>query len=436
MFRLMVPAMLLSAVCPNGPIVQMCMPLLFSATDRAGKYTPRVYLMALAYAVTLGGNLTLVGSTPCIAAQGKLNKGASEGGYHEKCLEIMGRFYRRTTADPVVISSCNFQILDTGFLLTGLLNCVLGLPAVWYSALIFAKEEDSPAKQEALENGATSAGSGSEDGPPQESCGKGTKTFSSKKLSTGKSELSGRTIALDEGSLSSDEEIEEDESAPIFSFSMPMPPEQEDLDQRPQHPSSSSSPSRRRESRRATYDVNFEVTRHAGELVGESLSLLTRIKGIEVIGFFQSTEQALSSSGRAGREGSSGEVDGGEVRDGPPSKEADADGGGGFGGIVEGVRVRGRLRGGVRSPADTTNAIDAVSDAVADTESPPNTDTILEAGCVVTVRADAKAIGKLRRQFFGLAPCSFFYPFLGRSRKSRQIFEVYVKSAGNVEERE
>ena len=55
-----------------------------------GQYTPRVYFMALAFAVTIGGNLTLVGSTPCIATMNLANETA-----HKDCRALKDSYLNR-----------------------------------------------------------------------------------------------------------------------------------------------------------------------------------------------------------------------------------------------------------------------------------------------------------------------------------------------------
>ncbi len=61
--RLFLPVMVLSGVCANGPVCSMAMPLVAVAAEKAG-FDPRNFYLPLAYATSLGGLLTLIGSPP------------------------------------------------------------------------------------------------------------------------------------------------------------------------------------------------------------------------------------------------------------------------------------------------------------------------------------------------------------------------------------
>ena len=60
--RLFIPCMLLSSICSNSAVVSMGIPIVHCIAELTGKWSSAVLMGPLAYAVTLGGILTLVGS--------------------------------------------------------------------------------------------------------------------------------------------------------------------------------------------------------------------------------------------------------------------------------------------------------------------------------------------------------------------------------------
>ncbi|CAD7953923.1 unnamed protein product [Amoebophrya sp. A25] len=499
--RLMIPGMILSSVCPNGPMTQMCMPLAVAICDKVGIYSTRTYYMALAFAVTMGGNLTLVGSTPCIYALNAFKMWAKGGGQaqtrrFQMCRETVGKVhnwldfedpqsavkvinlegmkrarkivgidvvdeamnnlrvpgFRFTDAnyEKIVESQCTFSTLDLGFLTLGLLVAVAALPAIWYAIWVFAREED---KQRALESEAESGLSdkvlgvaGSIDGSPSSglaivkeevanrrdsvSSVREDTRFRRTSVQASLEQLQQTSTASVAFAIQNSTVVKEGEAAPLLADHLDGDGDIDIEEGRSlpfgvsaavavsnsnrKNASSSTVPDalRRRgtttgdaimryqshvsvippkahasRDRLPAYDVEFRVTKGAKDLIGSTLqqSALYRMKGVEIYLHvaagkkkpqFARTEDELPEMGAL----SAYFLDSQRSSDGG-AEMRDAD------------------------------------------------DIVIEGGCILGVRASAKVIGKLSRQFHGLVPSADYYDLLGKGRKQRQMFEVVLSDA-------
>ncbi|CAD7937164.1 unnamed protein product [Amoebophrya sp. A25] len=162
-FRLMLPVMVLSGVCANGPVCSMAMPLCVVACEQVG-FNPKNFFLPLAYATSLGGLLTLIGSPPNLTVMSFLN--SDEGGINsEKCCKTMmkikgiplSRYTEREFGKDSDFGKayCTFSIFDPGFLITGAANCIVGALFLWISMYMLSGK--FPSKQQIAEQAAKEA---------------------------------------------------------------------------------------------------------------------------------------------------------------------------------------------------------------------------------------------------------------------------------------
>ncbi|CAD7942284.1 unnamed protein product [Amoebophrya sp. A120] len=148
--RLLVPVMLLSGVCANGPVCSMAMPLAVVAADQVG-FDPKNFFLPLAYATSLGGLLTLIGSPPNLTVLSYLNESRDR---IQQCTELMYKIKGKAIpetgilldSDTIANSHCKFSIFDPGFLVVGFVNCVVGALFLWISMVVLSNKY--PSKQQ------------------------------------------------------------------------------------------------------------------------------------------------------------------------------------------------------------------------------------------------------------------------------------------------
>ncbi|CAD7932773.1 unnamed protein product [Amoebophrya sp. A120] len=501
--RLMVPAMVLSSVCPNGPVTQMCMPLVVAVTDKTGLYTPRVYYLALAFMVTLGGNLTLIGSTPCIYALNafKLKKDGRETLQTQQCRETLMAAHnwrklddadgnpvnykirdvwndRERVPEPgfefigesahyeeLVAKQCSFSTIDGGFLILALLVAVACIPTVRFCIHVFAKDEDiAKEKQRQLEledgSAASSEGEhdaalsskdlvehkiaedrayGAEDEERRTSVQLGLDDLKARETAVAFKFTEGNEVVEDEVfgegennntainkeqqpllDLESGERAAPDTSMRNRSKSVKIVPEHltrrgtttGEAISKYQNGNVSVIPTKPvLDTRHAVYDVEFKVTKDCKALLGTTLeeSALYRMKDVEIYLHVAAGTKKPAFATRAEELPEMGALSVYYEEDGTTA-----------------APVAPAASSTPAKPASSSSSKARNNDDNSPLLMKDPSEIFLQPNCVLGIRAQASTIGKLQRQFLGLTPNADYYELLGRSRKTRQMYEMVL----------